>query len=112
MIGFVAAALYLFAFFVLLQKREVFSLTIAIVIGSGLIHPMMFGPIGSFFPELFPTSVRFSAMSIGKQISSILGGGFAPLIATMLLAWSGGATVVIGVYFVAVVVLGCVFRGS
>ncbi|OXC74427.1 MFS transporter [Caballeronia sordidicola] len=106
MIGLAAAAGYMFVFFPLLQRRDMLSVTVAIVLGSGLIHPMMFGPIGSFFPEMFPTRVRFSAMSIGRQVGSVIGGGLAPLIASVLLGWSGGAPVVIGVYFAVLAVMG------
>jgi len=66
---------------------------------------MMFGPEGSFFPELFPTSVRFSGVSIGKQFGTVLGGGIAPLVAATLYA-RFGTTTAISVYFIILAVGG------
>ena len=50
-------------------------------------------------PELFPTSVRFSGVSIGKQLGIVLGGGIAPMIATALLARNHGDSSVIAIYY-------------
>ena len=38
----------------------------------------------SFFTELFSTEVRYSGASLGYQVGAILGGAFAPTIATIL----------------------------
>jgi hypothetical protein len=51
---------------------------------------MMFGPQAAFLPELFGTKVRYSGASLGCQVSAAISGGFAPLIATALLAWENG----------------------
>ena len=69
-------------------------------VGSSLIHPLMFSTEGSFFPELFPTHVRFSGVSIGKQIGAVMGGGIAPLVATALYAATGTAFAIAGYYAV------------
>ena len=45
---------------------------------------MMYGPQAAFFAELFSTEVRYSGASLGYQIGAILGGSFAPTIATLL----------------------------
>ena len=45
----------------------------------------MYGPQAAFFSELFGTKVRYSGVSIGYQLASILAGGLAPLIAVELL---------------------------
>jgi hypothetical protein len=42
-----------------------------------------------FFAELFPTRVRYSAMSASYQIASVAGGSLAPVIATLLLKETG-----------------------
>ena len=41
--------------------------------------------------ELFPTKERFSGMSIGYNIGNAGLGGTAPLVSTMLIAWTGSA---------------------
>ena len=87
-----------------MATKETLLVTAAITIALGLIHPMMFGPEGSFFAELFDTRVRFSGVSVGKQIGTVLGGGLAPLIGTSLLAWSNGSIAPVVLYFVTLAV--------
>jgi len=102
--GILATALYIYPFFLLMATKETLLVTAAITIAVGLIHPMMFGPEGSFFAELFDTRVRFSGVSVGKQIGTVLGGGLAPLIGTSLLAWSNGSILPVVLYFVTLAV--------
>ncbi|MNE07782.1 Inner membrane metabolite transport protein YhjE [compost metagenome] len=47
---------------------------------------LMYGPQAALFAELFPKSVRYSGASLGYQIGAVVGGGFAPIIATALFA--------------------------
>ena len=102
--GILATALYIYPFFLLMATKETLLVTAAITIALGLVHPMMFGPEGSFFAELFDTRVRFSGVSVGKQIGTVLGGGLAPLIGTSLLAWSNGSILPVVLYFVTLAV--------
>jgi hypothetical protein len=37
----------------------------------------MYGPQASFFTELFGTRVRYSGVSVGYQLASIIAGGLA-----------------------------------
>lgn len=60
--------------------------SIAVLAGG---YAMMYGPEASFMSELFPTHVRYSGISLASQLAGILAGGFAPLIATALLARAG-----------------------
>jgi metabolite-proton symporter len=48
-------------------------------------NSLMYGPQPALFSELFSTEVRYSGASIGYQLGAILGGGFAPMIATALM---------------------------
>ena len=58
----------------------------------------MFSTEGSYFPELFPTRIRFTGVSIGKQFGVVLGGGIAPLVATSLFAQTGTTYAITGYY--------------
>jgi hypothetical protein len=58
----------------------------------------MFGTEGAYFPELFPTRIRFTGVSIGKQFGTVLGGGIAPLVATSLYAGTGSTFAITGYY--------------
>ena len=49
----------------------------------------LFGPCGSYLPELFPANVRYSGAGLAYNLASILGGAFAPTIATALVASYG-----------------------
>ena len=53
----------------------------------------------AYFSELFGTRLRYSGASIGYQLGAVVT-GVAPLIATSLLAWTGGHWWLIAVYMV------------
>ncbi len=100
--GVILAMLYVSVFFFIIGTKNPLLVVLAITLGAGLIHPLMFGPEGSIIPELFSTNVRFSGASLGKQIGTLLGGGLAPMLATALLAWSHGAFWSVDLYYIAV----------
>src|SRR5438045_9780110 len=50
------------------------------------------GTCPSFYTELFPTRVRYTALSIGYNIAVAVFGGFAPFIATFLVQQTGSTT--------------------
>lgn len=54
------------------------------VVGGLLFHRAMYGPQAAFLSELFGTKVRYSGVSVGYQLASIVAGGLAPLIAVAL----------------------------
>ncbi len=107
-----AMFLMLFAmpFFWMLDTRSPLVVSLAVVLGL-VGHSAMYGPQAAFFSELFSTRVRYSGASLGYQLASPLAGGLAPLIATQLLGWSGGAPwpVVVYLAFMSVVTLVSVF---
>jgi MFS family permease len=83
--GAALLAAWSFAIFPLLDSGSFFWICVAIAVGQVLVA-MMYGPQAAFLTELFSTSVRYSGASLGYQLGAILGGGFAPIIATALLA--------------------------
>jgi MFS transporter, MHS family, shikimate and dehydroshikimate transport protein len=50
--------------------------------------------------ELFSSRLRYSGVSTGYQLGQTIGGGFSPLIAAILLTWSGGDTCIVSLYLV------------
>ena len=88
--------------FPLLDTGSFVLIVLTVVLGMNIGHDAMYGPQAAFFSELFDTRVRFSGVSIGYQIGSVLGGGLAPLVATALLAAGGGSPFWVIAYFVAV----------
>ena len=81
----------------------VLSLVVALAVG----HSAMYSPEASFFAELFDTCTRYSGASIGYQIAPIVGGGIAPAICTVLLAWSGSYWP-IALYMIAMGLIGII----
>jgi len=96
--GVVLAAASMFVFYDAVATRNAWLVAMAVVLAAGVIHPLMFATEGSYFPELFPTRVRFTGVSIGKQIGTVLGGGIAPLVATSLFAVAGTTLAITGYY--------------
>ena len=47
---------------------------------------MVYGPIAAFLVELFPTSIRYTSMSLPYHLGNGWFGGFLPLIATAVTA--------------------------
>lgn len=78
------------AFFSMMDTRDSTTIYIAIALGLAIGHGSVFGAQGALFSELFPARIRYSGLSLVQQIGPILGGGLSPLVATTLLAKTGG----------------------
>ena len=78
-----------FPLFTFVETKDPTTIAIAIAIIMSITHGLMFSPQASFVPELFGTKVRYSGASLGVQVSAAISGGFAPMIATGLLAYYG-----------------------
>ena len=83
MTGAILTGVWAFALFPLIDTGS-FYLVILGVSGGLMFLGMMYGPQAAFFAELFSTDVRYSGASLGYQIGAIVGGSFAPTIATLL----------------------------
>jgi MHS family shikimate/dehydroshikimate transporter-like MFS transporter len=104
--GAVITTLWAFPLFGLMNTASPFLIALAIVVGVNLGHDLMYGPQAAYFSELFGTRVRYSGASLGYQLASVFAGGFAPLIATALLAaggWELVALYVVGMGVISVV---------
>lgn len=103
--GAAGVGLWAFAFFALLNT-ESFALTALAVVVGLLFHGAMYGPQAAFLSELFGTKVRYSGVSIGYQLASVVAGGLAPLISVALLsAFGTGYAIAVYVAASAVVTL-------
>lgn len=83
MLGAVLTGVWAFALFPLIDTGNFWLFVLGVSGGLGFLG-MMYGPQAAFFTELFSTEVRYSGASLGYQIGAILGGAFAPTIATIL----------------------------
>jgi MFS family permease len=85
MVGAAATGLVSFAVFPAIQTGSALAIAAVMVVAMGS-AAMMYGPQAALFAELFEQRIRYSGASLGYQIGSILGGGFAPIVATGLYA--------------------------
>jgi metabolite-proton symporter len=88
LVGTLALAGWTFPFFLLFDTKSVPLLLVAVVVlafGLGLTY----GPQAAAYAELFPTAIRYSGVSFAYAFGAVLGGGFAPLVATWLVGLTG-----------------------
>ncbi|MFI6391277.1 MFS transporter [Nonomuraea sp. NPDC050547] len=94
--GAAGIGVWIFAFFPLVGTGNFLAITLAVTVGL-LFHGMMYGPQAAFFAELFATRSRYTGVSIGAQLSAIVAGALAPVIAVALLR-EYDSTVPISIY--------------
>lgn len=98
--GTILSMIAAFPLFTFVETKAPTTIAIAIAIIMSITHGLMFSPQAAFIPELFGTKVRYSGASLGVQVSAAISGGFAPMIATGLLAYYG-STHAISWYLIA-----------
>jgi MFS family permease len=81
--GAAGLIVWAFIFFPLLQTKSPALITLAMMVGV-TVHSAMNGPQGAFLSELFPTRIRYSGVSLCYQVTSIVGGSWAPIISVAL----------------------------
>jgi metabolite-proton symporter len=83
LLGAAGVGVWAFVFIALVNTGN-FALTALAVVGGLIFHGAMYGPQAAFLSELFGTKVRYSGVSIGYQLASVVAGGLAPIIAVAL----------------------------
>ncbi|MDT7650778.1 MAG: hypothetical protein QOI36_2184 [Pseudonocardiales bacterium] len=105
LLGAAGVGIWAFVFIALVDTRN-FGLTVLAVVGGLLCHGAMYGPQAAFLSELFGTKVRYSGVSIGYQLASVVAGGLAPVVAVALYtAFDSGYAVSVYVALSAVVTI-------
>lgn len=87
--GAVLLIIYSFALFPLVNTGNGAVLTITLVLGQGVLHPMVYGPLAALYTELFRTRSRYTGASLGYQIAGI-GAGIGPVLFAQIQATTGG----------------------
>ncbi|BBY51281.1 MFS transporter [Mycolicibacterium arabiense] len=82
--GAVLGATWGFFAFPMMNSGNYAVVTAAVTIGL-MIHAFMYAPQPAIMAEMFPTRMRYSGVSLGYQVTSIVAGSLAPLIAVKLL---------------------------
>ncbi|TKC80238.1 MHS family MFS transporter [Trinickia terrae] len=98
--GAIAMVLVAYPYFALLESGELWKVMAALILANSITLGILEGAQPAFISELLPVHLRFSGLGIGREISSVLGGGLSPMIATALLAHYRNAAPV-AIYLVA-----------
>lgn len=107
-VGGMLSCLWALAFLPLLATGERWAIWTALIVGVGLVVPMMFAAQGAFFSRQFPVSTRSSGVGTARELGTAIAGGGAPMLALALVTWSSdhstvGVTVLLVVAAIVVV---------
>jgi len=86
--GAVLGATWAFFAFPMFDTMNPFLIIAAVTIGL-CFHALMYAGQPAIMAEMFPTRMRYSGVSLGYQVTSIVAGSLAPIIATALLQQYG-----------------------
>ncbi|MGW5152475.1 MFS transporter [Rhodococcus koreensis] len=90
--GAVGAVLFAFPLYALVNTGSVVLMTLGLMVAQ-VLQNLMYAPLAPMLAEMFGTGVRYTGVSLGYQFASLIGAGFTPLVASSLLAGSGGSSV-------------------
>ena len=107
-VGAWLALLFAFPAAALLQSENRWAIFATFVIGLGVLYGIIYGPLASYWSELFDTRYRYSALSSLYQISGIVASGFTPLIAAWLVTRGDGSLWLVAGYNVVVAAISLV----
>ena len=84
-IGYVGLALWAIPMWFLIDSRDILLFFVAAFV---LAVPLgiTYGPQAALYAEMFPAKVRYSGVSVGYALGSIIGGAFAATIAQWIIA--------------------------
>ncbi|WP_410012486.1 MFS transporter [Sodalis sp. C49] len=90
LIGSLGSCLLAYPFYYLINTGNIWGIYAGLVLAYSFIVGSMYSIEPCYLSELFSTEVRYTGVSVGSQIAGIFG-GFTPAVATVLVAWAGGA---------------------
>ncbi|MFS0646689.1 MFS transporter [Siminovitchia sp. 179-K 8D1 HS] len=104
--GIIAVILWAFPYFALLNTKNVFLIFLSIIL-SLVIWSSMFATISAIIAESFPSRIRYTGASVTFQLTGIIGGGLAPMIAIRLLQ-SFNTSAAVSLYLIAAAIISIV----
>lgn len=105
-IGYVLMALWAIPMWSFIDSADIAQFAMALVV---LAVPLglTYGPQAALYAEMFPADVRYSGVSVGYALGSILGGAFAAMIAQWIISATGQSWMV-GLYVIAMALISLV----
>ncbi|GAA5127238.1 MFS transporter [Pseudonocardia adelaidensis] len=91
--GAIGTGIWSFLLFPLVDSGSTLLLWLAVVVGQGVLHAALHGPLAALYAELFATRARYTGASLGYQIAGT-GAGLAPVTFAAVLSGSAGTIVV------------------
>jgi metabolite-proton symporter len=104
LLGGTAIVLTAWPIFALIGTGQQLAIILGVALFLALGHALVYAPLPALYCELFPTAVRYSGISIGYQMASILLAGFMPALASALVLWSGGTWAVVLIIIASTIV--------
>jgi MFS family permease len=98
-LGYALLALWAIPMWGFIESGDAAQFAFALVVLS-LPLGLTYGPQAALYAEMFPADVRYSGVSAGYALGSILGGAFAAMIAQSIISATGQSWLV-GVYVIA-----------
>ncbi|MGK2959896.1 MAG: shikimate transporter [Candidatus Malihini olakiniferum] len=78
-------------FFIALENHNTMLILLFAILLANAAHDMIVSVQQPMFTELFGTAYRYSGAGVGYQVASMVGGGFTPFIAVLLVTLFSGA---------------------
>ena len=91
--------------FLLLETQNLWLIALVIVLGFVFAGYGTVGVQAAYFPELFGSRYRYAGVAIGREFSSVFGGGIAPLICSALVTWAAGSWWPVAIYMTAIMAI-------
>ena len=103
----VTGFLFLFSVpaFMIMNTGNLVLICIVIVIGFMIASQGTVGVQAAYFPELFGSRYRYAGVALGREFSSVFGGGLAPFICAALLKWTTGSWWPVAAYMMVIMAI-------
>ncbi|WP_433875450.1 MFS transporter [Sinomonas atrocyanea] len=101
----IGVAVLIWPFFWFLDHGNLTFLPLVLLVGMNILHDAIYGPQAAWFAEQFPTELRYSGVSFGYQVGTVLSAAITPLVAASLLQAGGGQPWLVCGWFVFLAIL-------
>ncbi|WP_280438401.1 MFS transporter [Nocardia carnea] len=104
MAGAIGAVVFALPLYTLVNTGSALWLTVGLLIAQ-VVQNLMYAPLAPLLAEMFGTEMRYTGVSLGYQMASLIGAGFGPLIASSFLASTGGSSLPLSAIIVVTALL-------